>query len=254
MADANLTQPEIWNHLLDFIKNLGNGALPFLGAMAAVGALSMAIIQAVKDVFSLRKRYQRWKLNHWLEAKADKLGECGKPRPDVTKAKEDLIRNATAGDEDAFYDLPIEQLCGQMNAAVQTVLDFPEKHQDLLRCLAAKADSEDIDLLLTQPQAAKAGQPKSQELVNARTRVIHQVQRAIDGFQIAASYRWKWSLQVAAIVLSFCLIIIGFWKLLPNYDINLGDSWPFVIVAALLGGVLAPVARDLIAAIQKLRA
>ncbi|GBL47658.1 hypothetical protein SFMTTN_3500 [Sulfuriferula multivorans] len=174
------------------------------------------------------------------------------------KAKKDLIRLATAGDPKAFYDLEIEQLCGQMNAAAQALLDYPERHSDLLSCLAALAETEDVEILLTPSTPQVPGQPKPQALVDARARVIHQVQRSIDGFQISAGFRWKWLLQVTSFGVSFLITGIGFSLSQPSVAKALETPWTrtqwiTVVLVGLAGGFLAPIARDLIASLQKLR-
>lgn len=195
-----------WSILTKFVDDVGTHALPFLGAMGAVGTLSMAIVQTGKDIFPFRNWFQKWWLETWLKDKAAKAEPIGKTKPDIVKAEADLIRLATAGDRKAFYDLAIEQLCGQMNAAAQSLLDYPDKYPDLLRCLAALAEPDDIAEVL---KPAISGQPKPQAMVDARARVIHQVQRSIDGFQISAGFRWKWILQISSFFFSFMITSLG---------------------------------------------
>ncbi len=198
----------------------------------------------------MRNWFQQWWLDRLLKERAAKAKKVGEIEPNVKNAEDDLIRLATAGDRAAFYDLAIEQMCGQMNAAAQVILEYPADHSDLLRCLAALAEKQDLDALLAPP-SGEAGTAKTQMQVDARTRVIHQVQRSIDGFQISAGFRWKWILQVLSFAISFTLIFIGF-------SIHAGELKPEQVgsymFAGLLGGFLAPVARDLVAALQKLRA
>lgn len=247
-----------WGEITKFVEAIGDSATPFLGTMAAVGVLSMALIQTVKDIFPLRKWFHRWKLKRWLDMKADVVKATCHERPHVDQAMEDIIRLATAGDSDAFYELDIEQLCGQMNAAAQAVLDYPERHPDLLKCMAAMADADDIEELLKPSSPQTANQPKSQNQVDARARVIHQVQRAIDGFQISAGYRWKWLLQGASFLVSFVITVVAvqMWHSRAIVDSTVKSeeiSWAGVFFIGLAAGFLAPVARDLLASLRKLR-
>jgi NO-binding membrane sensor protein with MHYT domain len=81
--------------------------------------------------------------------------------------------------------------------------------------------------------------------------VTHQIQRAIDALQVSAGFRWKWYLQIASIVLSGIIAGIGVWRFG-----HCQDPWKqffTTIGAAILGGFLAPVARDLVASLQQLR-
>ena len=240
-----------WQTLISFSDKVAGKAANLAAAMAAIGVLSMAILQTLKDMLPVRNRFQQWWLKRWFIDRAAKAKAIGVVEPNIIKAEKDLVRLATAGDRAAFYDLAIEQMCGQMNAAAQVVLEYPADHDDLLRCLAALADKNDLDVLLDKTVREKVA-PKTQAQVDARTRVIHQVQRSIDGFQISAGFRWKWILQVVSFAISFALIFVGFSMHAGADGLRL-DHVGSYILAGLLGGFLAPVARDLVAALQKLR-
>jgi hypothetical protein len=88
--------------------------------------------------------------------------------------------------------------------------------------------------------------------VDARTRITHQFQRAVDGFQIRTSFRWKWWLQLLSLALSGALTAFAMALSLPTGRHTLGTAGA-IGLGALLSGFLAPVARDLTAAIQRLR-
>jgi len=233
-----------------FVATVSANAMPFATAMAAVGVLTMAILQTVKDVSPVRNIFQRRFLRGWLEAKARDSVELAAGAPNPRQAETDLIRLATAGDRQAFYDLPIEQMCGQINAATQVLFDYPEEHGDLLRCLAALAKPEDLKILLTPRTATEAQRTQAQ--VDARSRVMHQVQRSIDALQIAAGFRWKLYLQIAAFSLSYLLTIIGL-SLYPGTEATTLNNVLVVVLTGIVGGFLAPVARDLVASLERLR-
>lgn len=231
--------------ITQFTHAVADHLTAFVAAMAAVGVLSMAIIQTLKDMLPLRNGYQRAFLRAWLARKHRAAGGG----PDPHAAERDLVRLATAGDDKAFYDIPTEQLCGQIGAAMQVVLDYPGKHADLLRLMAALADREDVERLIAATAPAP-GEKRAQEEVDARARVMHHVQRAIDGLQIAAGYRWKLYLQIASFGLSFLVTVIGVAMQPPGLE---AVQVPGIVLIGIVGGFLAPVARDLLAALQKLR-
>src|SRR5882672_6362607 len=153
--------------LLNFLDQIYRHTFPIATAMAAIGVLSMAIIQAVKDTSPMRHAFQKRFLREWLLRRAgkrfDSKGIRGFRDPfkraetiaatvsEVKSAEKDLIRLATGGDTAAFYDLAIEQMCGQMNAAAQIVLEYPQSHSALLQLLAAQARPEDVTLVLSPP-------------------------------------------------------------------------------------------------------
>ena len=266
--------------LLDYVSQ---HAYQFLTAISAVGVLSMALIQTIKDMLPVRNWFQQFFVRRWIQKKANDahsqsagwLKEGGAEwfaeertrtdpaaeeevflkGPDWAVAERDLFRLATDGDDKALYDLPIEQLCGQINAAAQVVLDRPSDHPDLILCLASVADPVDVARVMFPPQEAKAGRPNEEgearrrhdSFVDARTRVTHQVQRAIDALQITAGFRWKFGLQVSSILLSGAIAALAVMKFASGAGVST------VLVVGVMGGFLAPVARDLVAALQQLR-
>jgi len=242
--------------IAEFASVVAGRVIPFLTAMAAIGVLSMAAIQTVKDLLPVRRWFQRRYLRQWLGVKTTDVRDAVDP----AIAERDLVRLATAGDARAFYDLPIEQLCGQMSAAATVMLDFPARHRDLLTCLAAEADPEDRAALLRAAGLGRAtlegmrtGDPDGyQPLVDARSRVTHQVQRSIDALQIAAGSRWKLRLQAAAFAISSVLTAAGMSLYRPP-ETSLVASVLASVPLGLMAGFLAPIARDLVAIVSQAR-
>jgi len=236
---------------------------PFL-ALTAVGTLSMALIQTAKDVLPLRRWFQRKWIQDWLASRAEARPKKHEAPPQETgfaadpkAAEKDLVRMATSDDSDAFYELAIEQLCGQMNAAVQVSLDNAAGHKHLIWCLAWLADNEDLSAILEPPinemRRVQAGDPNANRLVvdkytAARNRVSHFIQRSIDGIQIAAGFEWKLRLQVLSIAVSCILSLVGL-----IFSGQVGTSLLWAIPMGILAGFVAPVSRDIIAAIQQFR-
>ncbi|TAL17856.1 hypothetical protein EPN96_03625 [bacterium] len=249
----------ILNQVTSFSSGIAEQLTKMAMAMAAVGVLSMALIQTAKDILPLRRIFQTWKVREWLgnETGPYRL-ELELFRSNATQSKDslrgdnflkiaekDLLKLSTAGDPMALYSLPIEQLCGQLNAAAQVVLDYPWEYPELLGCLSTHARIDDMRLLWRQPSPDN---PKpTQEQVDARTRVAHQVQRSIDGLQIAASSQWQYGLQVSSFVISFLICYIGI------LSVNGNNNLATAVVFGLAGGFFAPVARDLLASLQQMR-
>ena len=235
------------------VQAVSQQAYPFFTAVAAVGLLSMAIIQTVKDLFPVSRYFQWMRVRQWLSKRGGNL-------PSVQDiAMEDLVRLAADGDAQALYSLPLEQLCGQINSAAQIVMDNPKGHEELLRCLAASANTDDLQLLLEPPKVVRqaramldeTGQAKYDSYVDARNRVSHQVQRAIDSLQISAGFRWKLYLHLASITLS--AVIAGVGVFLFSDIQGTIRKLIMTLAVAVLSGFLAPVARDVVASLQQLR-
>lgn len=251
------------NTIADAIQQFFAGAAdsltPFLAALSVIGVATMALIQTVKDITPLRRKFQEASLDTWLhdgaaEANAGltrALSALGIQGVDPSRARTQLVRLSVDGDERALFGLSIEQMCGQMNSALQVALDYPKRNLDLLLVAASNAEPDDIEAL-ARPDDARLVEDEASRirLADARNRVVNQLQRAIDGFQIRTSYRWKWWLQVASFVVSVVLAAVA----VAQWPGELGMSKLIAIVmTALAAGFLAPVARDLTAVLQKFR-
>jgi hypothetical protein len=295
------------------VKDIEDHYLALTAALGALGTLSMAVIQTIKDLVPVMRWYQQIKAKHWLQSKAAEASAAAKAQPnqqfaarEIVKqrlvqpfslavlapelhqaffqrfdksdedfaidAEADLLRLATAGNRPAFYDLPIEQLCGQMNAASQVVLDYPERHQPLLKCLASLAAPEDLaafaDPALRDEVAALRNKSdrspseedqlreKQQQLTDVRARIANQIHRSVDAFQIATGYRWQWYLRTASFLISFVIsaaaVSAGVGSLGDGSPIT--NNWAAIIAIGLMGGFLAPVTSDLQAIVRQIRA
>jgi hypothetical protein len=233
-----------------------------LSGAAGMGVVTMVVVQLLKDLLPVRRVWQRW----WIQSVVRQ--QAAKVNANPTQVLGDLINLATAGNARALYDLPVERLGGQFNAAAQVVLDFPARHTDLLRVLAAGADSADVQTLLTQrPQAltlaaapatavpaAPANPQQNQALVgfvDARNRVANQVQRNLDALQIAMGFRWKLILQIFSLAVGVaCAVAIARVWTGPADE---RASMPGSMVVGILAGFFSTVARDLLAVLENLR-
>src|SRR5712692_6932395 len=244
--------------IVQMIDTIYARAFGFATALAAVGVISMAFLQTIKDVLPVRRWFQAWWVGGWLTEQAAGTPALATGAVNVAAAQTDLVRLATSGDRAALYDLAIEQVTAQMNAAAQMVLDFPWRHEHLFRCLAAQADAEDLRRLLDArppeggPRRELSAEDKS-ALIDARNRVTHQVQRSLDGLMISAGFRWKLCLQLASFVVSALIVWAGLMLFVREPIEVFVRHLPLYAALALLGGFLAPVARDLVAALQHVR-
>jgi hypothetical protein len=97
---------------------------------------------------------------------------------------------------------------------------------------------------------------KVREFAAAKARVTNQAHCAIDAVQSSVQYRWKYQLQAASFILSFILgasaLILGRPPSAEEADKPF-ETLGAAILIGLLAGFLAPVARDLVAAIKSWR-
>ncbi len=253
------------NYLQDitnFTDAFSTHAIHYFIAVAAVGTLAMAVVQALKDLTPLRARFQRAAFVAWLHRNrrwSTILRYFRRP-PTESHVEREIIRLATCGDRDAFFDLEIEKLCGQLSSAASIVVDFPEQNSEVMETLAAAARGDDVEHVRKVAsysrsafQTLKDRDPQQYDsAVNARARLMHQIQRNIDAFQIGTGFRWKMVLQLLAASISYLIVMIGIGMQTPQ---GLERVWIIIkaVPFAILAAVVAPIARDLLAVVTQAR-
>jgi hypothetical protein len=141
--------------------------------------------------------------------------------------------------------LQIEDLVPQLNLAAQVTLDDPDRYRVLLSVLADGVSDIDLKVVTDGQPASGSTQP----YFDGRSRVTRRIQRNLDGVRIALASRWKFWMQVASLSLTTVLVEMAVGAT-GQRSIGL-----FVVALpiGLVGGYLAPITRDLLAALQKLR-
>lgn len=313
------TQDVVARALNSFFDQLNTSLLNYLLALAALGVLTMSLIQALKALLPVRYVYQSVCLRHWLKRHAKvayerfgmrsehyeslarggeilrrrrletvirpsfRTGRANQQDGDIRglsqKAEDDVILLAADGNAVALYDSDGEEFCKNLGAVGQLVIDFPRRYHNLLFILASNANKEDIDLLTAntparledsyataqlQPANGEEQQPglsndvqslkhrgfdDPQRVLNAKNRVRQHVTQALNAFQLRSAWGWGLMMRLFSFAISFGLAMAALvikensWR-----GIGLGT-----LLTALLAAFLAPVARDLVVAIQKLR-
>jgi hypothetical protein len=223
-------------HLLDVVWALASAAF-------AIATIATALVQLIKDLSPIRRGFQRRFLATWFSQRWSARSKTV-THDQLIEAEGDLIRLATGGDRDAFYDLEPAQLCGQMNSAAQIALAYPNLHPALLRFLAPEARDGDMEIVT----AGKGEDSDVSALLDARNRVTHQLQRSIDALQISMSFRWKFCLQVMIYIVCLALAFICLFAVKRgNYTVV------EAIAVAIVAGFLSPVISDVAAAINRWR-
>jgi hypothetical protein len=255
--------------VLKALVNIGGlKSVHIVAALLLSGTLTMAIIQILKDLCPIRRAFQRSWIEGWLRQQA--LGfsqskatsaESGKSpaaaasAANAVAAETVLLGLATGGDEHAFHDLSAEQLVAQMSAAAQITLDYPRSYGALVEILSAGADPADIAIVCGVASARSIvteGGKLPPNYTDARARVGHRIQRNLDGLQISMSDRWQLWLQWAALIVSVIIVEIAI-LLEPGTRGDLPVSLGIGLLVGIIGGYLAPVVRDVTAALQSLR-
>jgi len=176
----------------------------------------------------------------------------------------------------ALYDLPIEQLSGQLSLALEAGLDEPKRFRNLIVLMAGREGATDLLRVvrpLPKPAKNDEEQGESEDETNYREEALAQAQsRAtitrigqlrIDAFQISAGGQWKYFLRLAVLAVSFvCSFIVlfnstqtgssaagAFVTRLSKLPIQIAYS----IVVGAIAGYLAMFLRDLVAIVEDRR-
>jgi hypothetical protein len=219
---------------------------PLASAALAIATIATALVQLLKDLLPIRRRFQRNFLACWF---SERLAAQSKAvaHEQLVEAETDLIHLATGGDRSAFYDLEPPQLCGQMNSAAQIALAYPNRHPTLLRFLAPEADEGDIKIIVESGTVQNESGDMN-ALLDARNRVTHHLQRSIDALQISMGFRWKFWLQIVIYVVCFVLAFVCLFAV-KRGDYTVAEA----IALALCAGFLSPVISDLAGAVYRWR-
>lgn len=223
------------------IRNLSGNLIAYVEAICVVGFLVMAILQSAKDLTPARAWFNRSWLRAWLFEKAEVVNIDEKPesspgiqnmmpeapKPDrstalkqfVDAAEESILRTATAGDSRAFYQMQLEQLCGQLNAVAQAALGTPKLYWEFVTLFGSLAGSADL-------KSVRTGEDGDSSYPDALGRVAQSMQRSIDAIQIAAGASWKRYLRWTALILSYAILSAAAWL----NSLSTSSMWWFLVM------------------------
>lgn len=217
------------------------------------GLASFATIEILKRVFRLRSLYQRRYIRAWMaEGWARAAGEAEEWREPhgQGRAYGEMLDAMGARKEQlsAVFDLPAEQLASLISSAA----DGAVAERMYLMFVSAltgvhpKALTEEYGARAAAEATDQADAPQQM----SRLRLAHRVSTGIDQLQIALSQSWRRYVQSAA------LWIAGGYGIAlahPSTGVAADAEARYVLVALIVGGIFAWVARDLAALVEHAR-
>ena len=277
------------------LETMTSGMAGIAVLVAGIGALAMALIEAIKGLFPVRALFHRGELQHWFEGRHASLdvSAMGIPHDALPSAAQpaaaytQLLRLAIGGEEyqTALFEQAPEKMFGQIQAAVNIAMDFPDTAPDLYEFLThdpswpakgvervahkvamakAAADAKhaatprpdqdvwrdfarDLHGGKVNPRAEKVAERGDYLAANqARQRLDNLVRRRLDALQTRVAYRWARGNQIAGFLVAFALALIALLQLPnPNYGMS--------VLLAIVAGFIAPPAKDLVAALKQIR-
>lgn len=248
--------PDAVTSLLKALSSLSDGDVGtgFL-ALAAAGTIAMATLQVIKEVTPYRKKFQLKWFNDWQEGRANDVQALAadaaltaliKPSAVICarNTRSELVDLAAGDEEKALFSMTAEDMVAQMKLAIPVVIDEASRYPSTLMTLSLGASNDDLVTML-------GGQPNNgspQPYFDARARVTRRMERTLDGICIAVAERWRFRMQLFSLGTTAVLVFaVAIFK-----NAGLGAIL-LSIPIGIIGGYFAPITRDLVAALQKLR-
>ncbi|OGI42546.1 MAG: hypothetical protein A2150_03440 [Candidatus Muproteobacteria bacterium RBG_16_64_11] len=176
----------------------------------------------------------------------------------------------------ALFSLELERMMGHIQDAGDSALKDPKRYPNLYRFLVWGAKASDIKDWSTQataisPMGSRRGprgkdgafavslnekpdRKKAADRANLYARLHDATKRKLDGFQLYTAYRWTNLNQLAANIIGAATL---FGALLWAQFVSgkTMSCWTLLLffVISLAGGALAPVAKDIVTALQKVK-
>lgn len=262
--------------------------LKYAVTLAALGALTVGLLEAYKKVFATMARFHRKAVCRWLSN--EEPGTAGSVQIratlaaghygleerkvaagyDATKAYAQLLhlttgvplqvagvaldvkggplaRNVTY----ALFELEIAQMMAQVQEAADAALNNPARYADWFALVTRGCNSADI-ADWNKVLEGGADQPTRDKGAAAYSRIRLLVRRQLDSFQTVTAFRWRewnqwWAWLVGAVLMLIAQIV---QSPVAATNIDLG-RWLTMLVVSLAGGILAPVAKDLVDALGR---
>ncbi len=230
-------------------------ALDWALLLAAVGTLSMVITEFFKSVLMARRLYHNLAVWAWFR-------RCPEHRfalfcwleqhPMHEDARRECLELSAGEFRDArgWYDQPSDQLFSQMQAAANVALRSRPRYPNFANFLVGRSSWGRV-----KETSLKHGEGKHLRRNSDRGKVPEDLgsgdspeyflaQRRVDTLRIYTEWRWARLNQLAAIGISALLLIVF---QMPKTE-SLCDS----IVLGILGGLVAPFAKDVVTRLSSL--
>ena len=250
------------------VEGFSDYLLDYALALAAVGALAMALIEAGKKLLDSRTRFHAKRWTGWMLKSGNGQVDLADRRvaytdliqlcTGVTKAEADdsasaLVDNSGSlppwngwnrAASHAVFCLETSRMMGAIQEAGDIALAAPSRHGSLFKLITAGADQRDVIVWVDKKRPdGKDADVKDQADAFARLRQVFK--RKLDAFQLYTEQRWATWNQLWANLLGAAIMALA----LGSSDLEL--SLPGFLLLSAFGGILSPIAKDLVAALRR---
>lgn len=274
------------------IEGFASFLLKYFIALAAVGAFAMALTELWKKLRDSRTRFHARVVAEWFADSADAFETPVGVPGSANEAYRELIHLTTGlplerhservesvlsggGDvgsrtwidrrnraELALFALELGQMMGHIQDAADTVLAQPQDFPSLYRFLSDGAQLGDVAAwheLAGKPPSLEANGQVDREAAKRRVdihaRLKQTIKRKLDAFQLFQNERWSRGNQLAANlvggVVLFSALSWGEWS--QNRGSTEATQWLAYLAISVFGGMLAPIAKDMVDLLRRVR-
>ena len=254
----------VWATVGKAVEIQGENLLDYATVLAAIGTLAMAIVEMLKSVTHAPLWFNKWRVGDWTgTAKGLGISACfAGSRPNPVLAELLLLAVGGARHWRSLFDQPVEKMMGQIQAAANVALEYPNEYPHLYAWLttvpeaywkrgAAEATRNDgkawaenfdaVQRIRATPAGAKPAKndlTAAQEASQARARLNNLVARKLDAFQNHTQYKWERWNQYGATLISVAIFLTALWESV----VGVGGFIQYAVLA-LPAGVVAPFAK-----------
>jgi hypothetical protein len=251
------------------IEQFAEFLLQYFIVLAAAGTLAMAIVELFKKVHDSRTRFHARAVTKWFldsPLGGDAFGEllhlaAGVPKCHAGERARSLLKENGAmpgwlwlpiQQSDSAFALELERMMTCFQDSVDAALTSPELFKHLFDFATESADPTDRRAWLIEAALPPGLTPPTPQELKDRAeryaRLRQAAKRKLDAFQMFTAMRWVnkqqlWANVLGTFILSTAFVVTGM----------AGDDIVFAAAFSALGGMLAPVAKDVVVALQQVR-
>jgi hypothetical protein len=114
--------------LTDAVSTLSGQLLQYAGVLASVSVLAVAILELLKALMGFRRRFHQYAIGRWLRRATER---------EETEKEFYYLAIGSHVHLDALFELELDKLMGQVQAAARIALEYPDKFThlyDFLTC------------------------------------------------------------------------------------------------------------------------
>lgn len=279
--------------VLTAIGAISDFILRYAVTLVALAALTVGIQEAFKKVFSILARFHRHALLCWLMqppskgrvfrtqlgATLTKGGHYTVPSRTGTRADYDPYKayaellHLTVGTEvddalvrqtanaplrrnvtRALFELDLARMMTQVQEAADAALGTPQRHRHWFDFITSGCNPHDVEEWQAAMDPKRKAPVDREALAQIHSRIRLLVRRRLDSFQTVTAYRWaEWN-QFCGWALGAVLLLAAQLMAALNWPANQqAPGLPTMLLISLAGGILAPVAKDLVDALSNVK-